>query len=62
LELAIHFRAEISEPGLPGGALLGHFRANAAIGGLVDEDGVLFGADGTLLAQSRQLSLLTVPD
>jgi acyl-CoA thioesterase len=58
LELAIHFRAQLPEHGLPAAPVLGHFRATAAIGGLVDEDGALFLADGTLLAQSRQLSML----
>ena len=58
LELAIHFRARLPERGLPAAPVLGRFQASAAIGGLVDEDGALFLADGTLLAQSRQLSVL----
>jgi hypothetical protein len=38
--------------------VLGRFRTAAAVNGTMEEDGELFLADGTLLAQSRQLALL----
>ena len=59
LDLTIHIRAEIPATGLPHQALFGRYVSRAAGGGLIDEDGDLFMADGTLLAQSRQLALFT---
>jgi hypothetical protein len=59
IDLTIHFRADLPPGGLDPEPVLGRFESSAAIGGLVEEDGVLFLADGTLLAQSRQLALLT---
>jgi acyl-CoA thioesterase len=56
IDLTIHFRADLPVPAQP---VLGVYRSAAAIGGLVEEDGELYLADGTLLAQSRQLALLT---
>jgi acyl-CoA thioesterase len=56
IDLTIHFRAELPVPAQP---VLGVFRSAASIGGFVEEDGELYLADGTLLAQSRQLALLT---
>lgn len=57
VDLTIHFRADLPREGLPDGPLLGRFTTSAAAGGFVEEDGVVFGADGTLLAHSRQLAL-----
>jgi acyl-CoA thioesterase len=59
IDLTIHFRADLPREPLPDQPVLGHFRSTAAADGLVDEDGVVFAADGTLLAQSRQLALFT---
>jgi hypothetical protein len=59
IDLTIHFRAELPREGLPDQPLLGHFRSASAGNGFVEEDGLVFAADGTLLAQSRQLALFT---
>jgi acyl-CoA thioesterase len=59
LELSIHFRTALPADGLPRQPILAYFRSSAATEGLVDEDGALFLGDGQLLAQVRQLSLLT---
>lgn len=55
LELTIHFRAD-PEPGEK--LALVRFRSEAAIGGTFDEAGEVWGRDGRLLAQSRQVALL----
>jgi acyl-CoA thioesterase len=57
IDLTIHVRAELPPEGLPDQPVLGRFRTSAAVDGTVEEDGELFLADGTLLAQSRQLAL-----
>jgi len=55
LELTIHFRARPQ----PGSAMaLVHFRADASIDGLFDEQGEVWDTNGRLLAQSSQLALL----
>jgi acyl-CoA thioesterase len=55
LELTIHFRAKPS----PGDEYaLVHFRSEASIDGLFEEQGEVWSGDGRLLAQSRQLALL----
>lgn len=58
IDLTIHIRADVPPAGLPDQPILGMFRTVANEAGLIDEDGQLFLADGTLLAQSRQLALL----
>lgn len=58
IDLTIHFRADLPPAGLAPAPVLGWYRSAAAQDGLVEEDGLLFLADGTLLAQSRQLALL----
>ncbi len=58
IDLTVHLRAELPPEGLPDQPVLGRFRTAAAINGTMEEDGELFLADGTLLAQSRQLALL----
>jgi acyl-CoA thioesterase len=55
LELTIHFRAR---PQPDEEYALVHFRSDASIDGLFDEQGEVWGSDGRLLAQSRQLALL----
>ena len=62
IDLTIHFRADLPREPLPDQPLLGRFQTAAAAGGLIEEDGALFTADGTLLAQSRQLALFTAFD
>lgn len=57
IDLTIHFRADIPPEGLPDQAVLGWFRSATARDGLVEEDGLLFLGDGTLLAHSRQLAI-----
>lgn len=57
IDLTIHFRADIPPQGLPDQAVLGWFRSSTARDGLVEEDGLLFLGDGTLLAHSRQLAI-----
>lgn len=57
IDLTIHFRADIPPAGLPDQAVLGWFRSSTAQDGLVEEDGLLFLGDGTLLAHSRQLAI-----
>ena len=55
LELTIHFRAR---PDPRESYALVRFTAEAAIDGFFDERGEIWGTDGRLLAQSRQLALL----
>jgi acyl-CoA thioesterase len=58
IDLTIHIRADLPPDGLPDQPVLGRFITTAAVNGTMEEDGELFLADGTLLAQSRQLALL----
>ncbi len=55
LELTIHFRGEPPAGGHPW--ITAAFTSRVAAGGVVEEDGELWSADGVLLVQSRQLSL-----
>jgi acyl-CoA thioesterase len=58
VDLTIHFRAP--EVVLEAGEhVLAVFRSRVSHGGFFEEDGELWAPDGTLLAQSRQLALLT---
>jgi hypothetical protein len=59
IDLTVHVRADLPPDGLPDEPVLGRFRTAAAVNGTMEEDGELFLADGTLLAQSRQLALFT---
>jgi acyl-CoA thioesterase len=56
IDLTIHFRAHSER--LTGPALA-VFRSRTSAEGFFEEDGELWSKDGTLLAQSRQLALLT---
>ncbi len=58
IDLTVHIRADLPPGGLPDQPILGRFRTTAAVNGTMEEDGELFLADGTLIAQSRQLALL----
>lgn len=55
LDLTIHFRG--TPPAGDHEHVLARFVSNASAEGFFDEDGELWSADGTLLAQSRQLAL-----
>jgi acyl-CoA thioesterase len=54
LDLTIHFRAPVPN----GEWVLADYRSRFSAGGVWEEDGELWAADGTLLAQSRQLALI----
>jgi acyl-CoA thioesterase len=56
LELTIHFRGEPPAGEHPW--IEASFTSRTAAGGVVEEDGELWSADGVLLVQSRQLSLM----
>lgn len=59
VDLTIHFRAELPHPGLADDDfVLASFRTTVAAGGFLEEDGEVWAADGTLLAQSRQLAVI----
>jgi acyl-CoA thioesterase len=60
IDLTIHFRtgAPRSESPDPGELCLVRFRSSAVHEGFFEEDGVIWGADGTVLVHSRQLALL----
>jgi len=58
IDLTVHIRADLPPGGFPDQPVLGRFRTTAAVNGTMEEDGELFLADGTLIAQSRQLALL----
>jgi len=52
------FRAPLPRPD---SLLLGRFTTKLVRDGFFEEDGELWAADGTLVAQSRQLALLMAP-
>jgi acyl-CoA thioesterase len=58
IDLTVHIRADLPPGGLPDQPVLGRFQTAAAVNGTMEEDGELYLADGTLIAQSRQLALL----
>jgi acyl-CoA thioesterase len=63
IDLTVHFRAPRAAVALaPGEPVLGVFRSTTAADGFFEEDGELWTRDGVLLAQSRQLALLSLPD
>lgn len=62
LDLTTHIRADIPPEGLPDQPLLVYNRTRALAGGLADSDSMVFAADGTLLAQGRQLQLVVPPE
>ncbi len=60
VDLSIHFRSRSDPIEIADDAYcLVQFRTRMASGGFIDEDGEIFSADGTLLAQSRQLAILS---
>lgn len=59
IDLTIHFRSRLPLPGAqPGDWYLTRFSSGWGRAGFVEEDGEVWSADGTLLAQSRQLALV----
>ncbi len=62
VDLTFHLRTALPPGGLPAQPILLDVRTEASLEGLVDEDARLFAADGTLLAQSRQLAITLTPD
>lgn len=59
IDYTVHFRAPLPRPGASAAdPYLATFRSGLARGGFFEEDGELWGQDGNLLAQSRQLALL----
>lgn len=63
VDLTIHFRQTISECDCDPAALcLGVFETRLLHDGLFEEDGVIWAADGTVLAQSRQLGIIMPTD
>lgn len=58
VDLTVHIRADIPLGGLPAQPIYGQFTSTSALHGIVEEDGVLYLSDGTLLAQSRQMAML----
>jgi acyl-CoA thioesterase len=54
VELTVHFRAQRPVDG----PVLGVFASRTSAEGFFEEDGELYGQDGVLLAQSRQLALM----
>lgn len=60
IDLTVHFRNPPAAAALdPEDPVLAVFRSATSEGGFVEEDGELWSPDGVLLAQSRQLALLT---
>jgi acyl-CoA thioesterase len=63
IDLTVHFRGPRAAAALaPGEPVLAVFRSTTAADGFFEEDGELWTRDGVLLAQSRQLALLSPPD
>jgi acyl-CoA thioesterase len=63
VDLTIHFRHSIEEADVDPAALcLGIFQTRLLHDGLFEEDGVIWAADGTVLAQSRQLGIIMPTD
>ncbi|HTA13426.1 MAG TPA: thioesterase family protein [Solirubrobacteraceae bacterium] len=63
VDLTIHFRQSISECDCdPSDLCLSVFNTRLLHDGLFEEDGVIWAADGTVLAQSRQLGIIMPTD
>ncbi len=60
VDLTVHFRTALPRSPTPDPTelVLAHIRGGLIHEGFFEEDGMLWAADGTLLAQSRQLALL----
>jgi acyl-CoA thioesterase len=62
VDLTFHLRTSLPPEGLDPQPILLDIRTEASLEGLVEEDVRLFTADGTLLAQSRQLAITLTPE
>lgn len=62
VDLTFHLRTSLPPEGLPAQPILIDVTTVHSGEGLVDEDARLYAADGTLLAQSRQLAITLTPD
>jgi acyl-CoA thioesterase len=63
VDLTIHFRQPISHAGVdPADLCLAIFDTRLLHDGFFEEDGVVWAADGTVLAQSRQLGIIMPTD
>jgi acyl-CoA thioesterase len=63
VDLTIHFRQSIAECDCdPAALVLSVFDTHLLHDGLFEEDGVIWAADGTVLAQSRQLGIIMPTD
>ncbi len=63
IDLTIHFRTALAPAGSaserdPDELCFARFRTGRVHEGFFEEDGAIWGADGSLLAQSRQLAIL----
>ncbi|HWC13734.1 MAG TPA: thioesterase family protein [Actinomycetota bacterium] len=62
IDLTMHFRSPLPLDGAkPDDFYLGRFSSTLSRDGFVEEDGVMWAPDGTVVAQSRQLSLVFFP-
>ncbi len=62
IDLTVHFRATLPRPGEePGELVYAEVSSKLIQEGFFEEDGVIWAADGTVLAQSRQLAILMPP-
>jgi acyl-CoA thioesterase len=62
IDLTIHFRSDYPRPGTGADDFyLGRFSSKLSRDGFFEEDGEIWSADGTLVAQSRQLALALIP-
>ncbi|MGH7910194.1 MAG: thioesterase family protein [Candidatus Dormibacteraceae bacterium] len=59
IDLTVHFRRALPWPAvMPGDFCFALFETRTVADGYLEEDGAIWAADGTLLAQSRQLAIL----
>ncbi len=59
IDLSVHFRGQLPYEGAkPDDYYLVEFRSDTARDGFIEEDGIVWSRSGTLLAHSRQLSVL----
>jgi acyl-CoA thioesterase len=56
IDLTVHFRSSLPRDY---DWVLGRFETRYSMEGFIEEDGQIWGRDGTLIALSRQLALLT---
>lgn len=62
IDLTMHFRCALPLEGAgPDDFYLGRFSSTLARDGFFEEDGILWAADGTVIANSRQLALVFYP-